>query len=69
MLCGTHKSFSSFGNRNLPPRYFRASLGHYLALISSSSNNNNNNNNTWRVKKIIPVTTGTTGTISKSFRK
>jgi hypothetical protein len=32
-------------------------------------NNNNNNNNKWNVKaKVIPVTIGANGTISKSFR-
>ena len=38
----------------------------YLAVYNNNNNNNNNNN----VKtKVIPVTIGATGTISKSFRK
>ena len=37
---------------------------------TNHNNNNNNHNNKWTVKtKVIPVTVGATGTISKSFRK
>jgi len=37
---------------------------------NNNNNNNNNHNNKWTVKtKVIPVTVGATGTISKSFRK
>jgi hypothetical protein len=37
----------------------------YLAVYNNNNNNNNNNVKT----KVIPVTIGATGNISKSFRK
>jgi len=55
---------------------------HDLMEVNKTNNNNNNNKNNkykdltieiqrmWNVKtKVIPVIIGTTGTISKSFRK
>jgi hypothetical protein len=37
--------------------------------VTNNNNNNSNNNNMWNVKtRVIPVTIGATGTISKSFR-
>ena len=36
---------------------------------SISSSNSSSNSNIWNVKEVIPVITGTTGTISKSSRK
>jgi hypothetical protein len=51
-------------------------FSHFLAYVQSlniaynNNNNNNNNNSMWNVKtKVIPVTIGATGTISKSFSK
>jgi hypothetical protein len=47
----------------------------YSPQYNNNNNNNNNNHTTeiqrmWNVKtKVIPVITGATGTISKSFRK
>jgi hypothetical protein len=43
---------------------------HKIVITILNNNNNNNNKRIWNVKtKVIPVITGATGTISKSFRK
>jgi hypothetical protein len=44
--------------------------GNTTTTTTATATSNNNNNNKWTVKtKVIPVTIGATGTITKSFGK